>query len=258
MGELSYSVLMPPMCLLIATPAGVIISIWWRRTGIAIALISSLLLYASCTQFFSERLLALVESQVPPPSAAALADAQAIAVLSGDVYHGKPGGVPDDVGLLTLDRLRLAATLYHAHPLPILVTGGTEGNNAESSAALMAHTLEQDYGIKTSWLEEEAGNTYQNGALSAAILKANNISRVIVVTEAWHLPRAVWAFAHAGMIAIPAPAARTYPTPGVDWTELEADYASFARSFYALHELLGLGYYRLRYGAVKAPAQAGD
>lgn len=252
MAELSYSALMPPMCLLIATPVGVIIAFWWRRTGIAIALISSLLLYASCTQFFSERLLGMVENQVSPPSAAALADAQAIAVLSGDVYHGKPGGVPDDVGLLTLERLRLAATLYHTYPLPILVTGGVEGNNAESSAALMVQTLEEDYGIKATWLEERAGNTYQNGAYSAAILKAHNISRVIIVTEAWHLPRAVWAFTHAGMAAIPAPAERTYPTPGIDWTELEADYASFARSFYALHELLGLAYYRLRYGPVKA------
>jgi len=252
-GELSYSALMPPMFFLIATPIGAIIAFRWRRTGLAIALISSLLLYACCTQFFSERLLALVENQAPPASASELADAQAIAVLSGDVYHGKPGGVPDDVGLLTLDRLRLAAALYHAHPLPLLVTGGTEGNNAESSAALMARTLEQDYGIKTTWLEERAGNTYENGAFSAAILKANNISRVIVVTEAWHLPRALWSFAHAGMTAIPAPAERTYPTRGIDWSELEADYGSFAKSFYALHELLGLAYYRLRYGPVNAP-----
>lgn len=252
MGELSYSALMPPMCFLIATPVGAIIAFRWRHTGLAIALISSLLLYACCTQFFSDRLLALAESQVPPASSFALGDAQAIAVLSGDVYHGKPGGVPDDVGLLTLERLRLAATLYHAHPLPILVTGGVEGNNAESSAALMADTLEEDYGIKTRWLEERAQNTYQNGAFSAAILKANNISRVIVVTEAWHLPRAVWAFAHAGITAIPAPAERTYTTAGIDWSEFEADYGSFAKSFYALHELLGLAYYRLRYGPVKA------
>src|SRR5581483_8052718 len=125
----------------------VIIAFWRRRTGLAIALISSLLLYACCTQFVSERLLNLVESQVPPPKAADLADAQAIAVLSGDVYHGKPGGVPDDVGLLTLERLRLAASIYHSHPLPILVTGGVEGSNAESSAKLMADTLQQDYGI---------------------------------------------------------------------------------------------------------------
>ncbi len=38
MGEkLSYSALMPPMCLLIAAPmTRVIIAFWWRRTGLAI------------------------------------------------------------------------------------------------------------------------------------------------------------------------------------------------------------------------------
>jgi uncharacterized SAM-binding protein YcdF (DUF218 family) len=251
--ELSYSALMPPMCFLVATPLGALIALRWRRTGLAIALVSSLLLYASCTQFVADRLLVAIESEVPPPAAAALADAQAIAVLSGDVYHGKPGGVADDVGLLTLDRLRLAAMLDRAHPLPMLVTGSVAGNNAESSAALMARTLEQDYGIKATWIEEQANNTFENGAYSARIFKANNIARVIVVTEAWHLPRAIWSFAHNGITAIPAPAERTYLGSGFDWSELQPDYASFARSFFALHEILGLIYYRWHYGPAKAP-----
>jgi uncharacterized SAM-binding protein YcdF (DUF218 family) len=196
--------------------------------------------------------LVWVESQVPPPSAADLASAQGIAVLSGDVYHGKLGGVPDDVGLLTLDRLRLAAVIYRAHPLPLLVTGAIEGSNAESAAALMAQTLQQDYGIKTDWIEDQANNTFENGAYSAAIFKANHITRVIVVTEAWHMPRAMWAFQHEGITAIPALAERTYVATGIDWSDLQPDYQSFARSFFALHELLGLAYYRWHYGPVKA------
>lgn len=249
--DISYSALMPPMCFLIATPVGAVIAFWWRRTGLAIVLISSLLLFACCTQLVADQLMAAVESEAPPPTAAALADAQAIAVLSGDVYHGKPGGVPDDVGLLTLDRLREAAALYRANPLPVLVTGAVEGNDAESSAALMARTLQQDYGIAATWLEDRANNTFENGAYSAAMFKANNISRVIVVTEAWHMPRALWSFEHAGITAIPAPVERTYVGSGIDWSELEPDYASFAQSFYALHEILGLAYYRFRYGPIK-------
>lgn len=100
------------------------------------------------------------------------------------------------------------------------------------------------------WIEDKSRNTFENGAYSATILKANNIARVIVVTEAWHMPRAVWSFARAGMTAIPAPAERTHPLAGLDWSELDADYASFARSFYALHELLGLAAYRLLYNPV--------
>lgn len=251
MYELSYSALMPPMCFLIATPVGAVIAFWWRRTGLAIALLSSLALFACCTPFVADRLLVAAEGGAAPPTAAALGNAQAIAVLSGDVYHGKPGGVPDDVGLLTLDRLREAAALFRTYSLPILVTGSVEGNDAESSAALMARTLLQDYGIKATWIEEQANNTFENGAYSAAIFKANNISRVIVVTEAWHMPRALWSFAHAGITAIPAPAERTYLTPGFDWSDFEPDYSSFAQSFYAIHEILGLAGYRLRYGPIK-------
>lgn len=249
MFELSYSALMPPMCLVVGVLIGGLIALRWRRVGLTVVLISALPLYASCTQFVSDRLIAHVESQVPPASAADLASAQAIAVLSGDIYHGRAGGVADDVGLLTLDRLRIAAALYRAHPLPILMTGGITGDAAESSAAVMAHALEQDYGIKTTWIEQQADTTYTNGAYSAKILKANGISRVILVTQAWHLPRAVWSFARAGMTAIPAPAERTYVSTGIDWTELQPDYASFGRTFLALHEMLGLAYYHWRYGS---------
>lgn len=245
---LSYSALMPPLCLLIATPVGVIIAFWWRRTGLAIALISSLLLYACCTRFVSERLLTLVENQVPPASAAALADAQAVVVLSGDVYYGERGVAPDDVGPSTLERLRLAASLHRTHPLPILVTGGKDDRSDETSAALMAHALEQDYGIKPRWIEDKSRNTFENGSYSATILKANSITRVIVVTDAWHMPRALWAFAHAGLIAVPAPAERIYLRLRFNPRDFTPDYASFANSFYALHELAGLASYRLLYG----------
>ncbi|HVA14592.1 MAG TPA: YdcF family protein [Stellaceae bacterium] len=252
MSEFSYSTLMPPMCLLLATPLGALIALRWRGAGLAIVFVSSLLLYGFCTQFVADRLIVAVESEVPLASAAELAGAQAIAVLSGDVYHGKLGGVPDDVGLLTLDRLRLAATLYRAHPLPILVTGAIAGSNAETAAVLMARTLDRDYGIKTDWIENQADNTFENGADSAAIFKANHISRVIVVTQAWHMARALWSFRHAGLVAIPAPAERSYLGSGIDWHDFEPDYDSFSRSFFALHEMLGLVYYRYRYGPIKA------
>ena len=131
------------------------------------------------------------------------------------------------------------------------MTGRTVSKSAESTAALMARTLENDYDIKPRWSKDRARDTFENAALSAAILKASNIARVIVVTEAWHLPRALWSFAYEGMKAIAAPAARTYPSADIEWRELAPDYASFARSFFALHGLLGLAYYRLRHGPIK-------
>lgn len=251
MYELSYSVLMPPMCLLVAILVGALIALHWRRVGLAIVFAAAIMLYGLCTPWVSEKLLIAVEDRVPQPSPAALAGAQAIAVLSADVYHGGPDGTASDVGLLTLDRLRLAAHVYRAHPLPILVTGGPDSRGGPAAATLMARALERDYGIAASWVEDRAATTYQNGLFSAAILKAHGIARVIVVTEAWHMPRAIWSFAHAGLVAVPAPTPRLTMARGLDWRGLLPDQDSFARSFYALHEMLGMAYYRLRYGAIK-------
>ena len=68
----------------------------------------------------------------------------------------------------------------------------------------MAKALERDYGIIITWIEDKAENTYQNALYSAAILHANNVSRVIVVTQAWHLPRALSALPQVGIAAAPA------------------------------------------------------
>jgi uncharacterized SAM-binding protein YcdF (DUF218 family) len=245
LNELSFSALMPPMCFLIAIPVGAFVAFWWRRVGLTIVLVSSLLLYALCTSFVSTRLLVAAESQVPATVTPA-ADAQAIVVLGGDVSHG-PFGIADGVGTLTLERLHLAASVYRDHRLPILVSGGSETDKGGSLASFMAEVLEHDYGIKPTWIEDKSKNTFQNATYSAAILHANNISRAIIVSQAWHIPRALWAFSQAGIMGIPAPAHPTYLGRGSDLNDFLPDYGSFAKSFYALHELLGLAYYRFHY-----------
>ncbi len=253
MSELSYSALMPPMVLVAAIPLGAVLALRWRRLGLAIVLPASILLYALCTPLLSMRLLVALESSVAPASPAALARAQAIAVLGGDVYHGAPPSVPDDVGLLTLDRLRLGAALYRRRKLPIVVSGGAQGGSALSLGALMAQALERDFGVPTSWIDGRAENTFENAARIAEILKAHDIHTVLVVTEAWHMPRAIWSFEQTELDPVPAPAERSYLGSGLDWSALLPDYASYERSFDALHEMLGMVYYRWHYGAAKAP-----
>jgi uncharacterized SAM-binding protein YcdF (DUF218 family) len=260
MPSLSFSALMPPMCLLWVTIVGVLVAFRWRRLGLTIALLSSLALYALCTPFVSERLLRSLESSVPAPSADAVASAEAIVILSGDFEYADPnqseGTDANDVGLLTLERLRLAAHLYRRKPLPVLVTGGSEPGK-ESAAAIMARVLAQDYGIQARWIEDKALTTYENATYSVAILRKNHVSRAIIVTQAWHLPRAIWSFERAGVIAIPAPSEHSRRATSTGWTALTPDYNSFARSFFAIHEKLGLLDYRYRYGGTDSATSAG-
>ena len=246
---LAYSFLMPPTVFIVTAFAGIVLTAFarTRRWGIAVGLVSVGALYVFATPLVSLILLRAVEHEVSatPSDAAA---AQAIVVLSGDIHHGDGAGVADTVGRLTLERLDRAAELYRHDKLPILVTGGPVGDSRKSMAALMARTLTDDFGVPVAWREERSQTTFENAEFSAQILRAQHIHTVLVVTQPWHMPRALWAFARAEIDAIPASTERTYIKTPIDAAMLLPQSTALADSFYALHEILGLIYYRLQFG----------
>ncbi len=165
---------------------------------------------------------------------------QAIVVLGGDIRRGAPEFGGDTVGPLTLERVRYAAKLHRETALPILVTG-------KLVAIAMKEALNQDFGVEVQWVEPAARTTFENAKFSAALFRNEGIRTAYVVTHAWHMPRSVEAFENAGLNAVAAPTAFTPISRG---TRL-ADYVPFAQALtnggYAIHELLGLVWYRLAY-----------
>ena len=55
----------------------------------------------------------------------------------------------------------------------------------------MQQVLQSEYDIAPRWIEDAALTTWDNARLSAPLLKAQNIRRIVLVTHAWHLRRAV-------------------------------------------------------------------
>jgi len=245
---LAYSFLMPPTVFIVTALAGIVLAGFTptRRWGLMIALFSSVALYVFATPLASSALLRAVENEVPPSGQAATA--QAIVVLSGDVHHGDGAAVADTVGRLTLERLDRAAELYRRKPLPILVSGGPVGDSRESLAALMARTLTDDFGVPVAWREEQSQTTFENAEYSARLLRAQHVHTVLLVTQPWHMPRALWAFTRAGIDAIPASTTRTYIKTPIEFAMVLPQSTALTDSFYALHEILGLIYYRLQFG----------
>lgn len=135
----------------------------------------------------------------PPITQAQLKNIQAIVILGGGKNNNAPeyGGI-DTINKWTLERLRYGAHLQQQTGKPILVTGGAPyGGKPEADA--MAETLKEDFHTKTILVEDRSNDTAENAIYSAKILKEHGITRIALVSQAWHLLRAKALFEKQGV-----------------------------------------------------------
>jgi uncharacterized SAM-binding protein YcdF (DUF218 family) len=205
--------------------------------------------YLLSTPLFSTLLLETVETY-PALTRAQIeqSPARAIVVLSAGRYHDAAEyGGDDTVGDNTLVRIRYGAYLQRLTGLPMLVSGGhVLDSEGDSLAEVMARSLREDFGIKEVWLEDESRNTEENARFSQALLAQKGIDHVFLVTQAFHMPRAVAIFEQMGLKVTPAPTQFDSVT-GVSLFDLLPDAGAVEDSYYALHELVGRLWYAVRY-----------
>lgn len=149
-----------------------------------------------------------LEAEFPPVPIKQLPQADAIVVLGGAI------GTPDarrPLPTLTdsSDRLWQAARLYRAGKAPlVLLSGGSDPAVALTSEARAMQIFLAELGVSATAmvLEEHSRSTLQNAAFSAALLRERGARRVLLVTSAFHMRRALDAFAVEGVRALPAAA----------------------------------------------------
>ena len=240
----SFGFLALPIAFITLALLGALLALRWRRIGLALALLSSFCLFAAATPVLSSYLLSRVEAALPADSD--FRNAQAIVVLGGDVRSGDGADIADALGPLSLERVVLAARAHRQLGLPVAVSGGRVGSARSSEAALMKAVLETDFAVPVAWSEDASRTTWENAVFTARLLRPAGIGTVVLVSQAWHLPRALWAFERAGVAALPWPAPRTVWRPRqVD--DFLPSIGGLRDTTYALHELIGAAYYRLRH-----------
>ncbi len=191
------------------------------------------------TPYVSQSLLA----SLGPAAVLPLPEPEAIVILSADVELTAEPGVLD-IGPLTLERERAGAALQRRTGLPVLVTGGIV-NGPPPVGTLMGKSMPSDFGVPVQWIESRSENTWENAQFSAPILRAAGVHRVYLVTHAWHMRRSLYAFSRAGIDAVPAPV-RLDPWPTRRVLDFIPRASAWQRSYFALHEWIGLFAYRWR------------
>lgn len=240
------AIMLPPLSLILLGLCGHVAARHFRRMGNAIIVLAIALLLILSTGAGMRWLCGPVEQRSLPLAAITGSGAQAIVILGGGRLYAAPEEAGRDIpSPQTLIRLRHGAQLQRQTGLPILVSGGTPEGIGESEAALMARSLQEDFRVPVKWIEDGSDNTEQNAEQSKQQLQAVGIARVLLVTDALHMPRAQAIFSRAGFTVIAA------PTTFVAQKSLTAadfipNASALKSSHYALHEKLGELWYQLR------------
>jgi uncharacterized SAM-binding protein YcdF (DUF218 family) len=220
----------------------------WRRAALVLLIGDVSLLYLLSLPLTATALMSILQPYPAlQPKDLNRAHAQAIVVLGAGRYRDALEYGGDTVSQFELVRLRYAVHLYRLSHLPLVLVGGMnaaeQGRMAES--LLMKQAAIADFGVPVMLTEEHSRTTAENAVNVAALLREHGIHRILLVTHAWHMPRAMWAFQHSGIQAIPA------PTGFINEVDSNRDHPWLpsARAMYetrlAFHEIVGILWYRV-------------
>src|SRR3954470_8211462 len=212
----------------------------WRAFTGTLAALSLLSLLALSIPFVATALTAPL-NRYPVVTEDSLNQAQAIVILGGGTHYNAAEYGRDTVSGITLQRVRYGAYLAKKTNLPVLVTGGTVyGGRPEGES--MGEALQEDFGVTPRWVESTSRNTAENAGASASMLRRDGISKIVLVSHSVHLARAVPLFERERLTVFPAPMGMVTNSPS--WLEAVLP-DNLSKSHDALHEYLGLLFYRL-------------
>lgn len=216
-----------------------------RRWAFGLALFGGLLLLLQSLPLVGSALMGTLEDRAgawQPDTAGA----QAIVILGSGLIRPVAEFGGETATDRSLIRLRHGARLARETQLPVLISGGRPLRAENSEAAVMAGILKNEFGIAVRWREEQSQDTAGNARYSAEILRQAGITRVVLVTQAFHMPRARLLFEAAGLQVVPAPAHFVSKTGGgFAASDLLPGASALHHSYYALHEWLGIAWARL-------------
>ena len=242
--------LLPTNLLIVLALAGALLTATrFARAGCRLMTAAILLLALCAFSPLGNLLLYPLESRFPPWSAAQSAP-DGIVVLGGPIDADL--SVAHDVPVIHsgADRIVAAAALARKYPDARIIYAGGSANLVGSDAreADYAATIFESLGIDKARLimDRRSRNTYENALFSKELAAPKSGERWLLVTSAFHMPRAIGLFRQVGFAVEPYP---------VDWRvgRSAADILAFTplaleglgRTDVAVREWIGLVAYRI-------------
>ena len=233
--------------------------IWlWKFPRRSLFAIATALLIIFCTSnpLLASTFVKTLEWQYLPPDP--VPAAEAIIVLGGSTYAQSPPRPWIEVSEAG-DRVLYGVKLYQDGVAPLIVFSGgrIEWKDGGPPEAEDMTKIAVAMGVpeRNILRENDSLNTYQNAVNTAKILQQRQIKKILLVTSAMHMPRAMAIFAKQGFDVTAAPT--DYWVSKQSLAEMEGiSFGTFlnvlpdseALHFFtkAIKEYVGLAVYRLR------------
>lgn len=206
LAKLVGSLLYPLNLALLALLVALLVRRWKPRSSRWLAVSALAWIWLWSTPWIAERSAWTLERDFPPVVPTSLPDAEAIVLLGGLLQPAHPPFAPDPDLNGAADRAWFAARLWRAGKAPRLIcTGGVAPlSRTEAPECPDIVRLLVDFGVPENAIdvEDASRTTRENAIRTARLLPAD--SRILLVTSARHLPRALPVFDKAGLTALPA------------------------------------------------------
>jgi uncharacterized SAM-binding protein YcdF (DUF218 family) len=198
-GEIAFAFLKPSSAVLLLLLSGLILLPLRRRAGVAALALGAGLFAALALLPVGEAALRALEARFPPANLAVAPDT--IILLGGymEPVPARAGASPAGLGDAA-DRLTAAATLALRFPEARLVVAGNPVGSASTSSAELSADLLETFGIGRERMVLDGGafSTWDNASRTRERVLPRPGERHLVVTSAFHMPRAIGTFRAAG------------------------------------------------------------
>ncbi|OVE82277.1 hypothetical protein BVY03_01250 [bacterium K02(2017)] len=237
--------IVPPISLIWVTIISLLIIKKFPRFGRGLGIISLFLLLVLSTPYVSSNLVCLLQNDQALTAFDVKADA--IIVMGAGYYsHAPEYDGQSTLSHGALERVKYAAYLFDKVGLPILVAGGDPYKTGVVESEVMKTVLENEFLTPVSWTEKRSRDSFENAKYSYEILKKNNKTKVILITHAWHMPRAEAIFKKVGFEVIPAPTIIRKPAK-FNFSNLIPQNNGFNSIYLFFHEVIGRIWYSIKY-----------
>lgn len=202
------AVLLPPFPFLLMILAGARLMFHRRLLAWSLVLGGVLAIWFMGTPVVAVSLENALLAPPPPLSGAQIADLRrapktAIVVLGAGRIALSPEYGVSNLKPMSIERLRYGEWLARQTQLPLVYSGGVGwgASPGPSEAEIATRIAAQEFDHPLRWSEGESRDTSENAIRSIALLRAQGIGQIVIVTHGFHMRRALGDFERASRLS---------------------------------------------------------